>query len=190
MGFLEAEYSFRELDTRVIDDGTQSMLGTVTYAEPVSQNPPRFVRLSVAPIRLELDLDVGIGTDRREYYAIYELHQLEVGGEFPGRQHDLLKAIHNREQLLHEFNRLTAVLRSCGSRFFAGDISLWEDLKRQRSAKAQAANDQQASLDAEAAFKAQRWQDVVNLLEDRESRLSKLDSSRLRYARKQLARVS
>lgn len=75
MGFLEADYSFREVDRRVIEGkGTQHVLGTVTYAESFpSQEPcnsPRFVTLSVAPLRLELDLDVGIGEDRREFYTI------------------------------------------------------------------------------------------------------------------------
>jgi hypothetical protein len=190
MHFLEVTYAFREVEMRVIgEDGATQVLGSVTYADSSAQDSARFVTLSVAPLRLELDLDVGIGGDRREFYTVYELHQLEGRGQFPSRQHDLYKAIHDRQQLLYEFEILTTVLRTCGSRFFAGEISLWEDLRKQRSLEAQTRDDQRASQDAETAFKAHNWQRVVALLERRESRLTKLDSSRLRYARKQLGTV-
>jgi hypothetical protein len=189
--FLKADHSFREVDRQVVEEnGTQWVFGTITYVESSSQSPSRFVTLSVAPLRLELDLNVGIGEDRTEFYTIHELHQLEGRGEFPGRQHDLYDAMHDREKLLAEFKRLTTVLRSCGSRFFAGDVSLWDDLREQRSGEAQARDDRKASLDAEAAFKAHQWNRIVKLLENREFRLSKLDASRLRYARKQLGRTT
>ncbi len=189
--FLEDDHSFREVDKQVIEEkGTQCVLGAITYAEPSSQNQPRFVSLGVAPLRLELDLDIGIGEDRKEFYTIRELHQLEGSGEFLSRHHDLYDAMHDREKLLSEFQRLTAVLQSCGKRFFAGDLSLWDDLRIQRCAEAQAREDRRASLEAEAAFKAQRWEHTVELLEKREPRLSKLDASRLQYARKQLGQIT
>lgn len=190
MAFLESEYSFREVERKVVDEtGTQYVLGTATYAKASheSHELELFATLSVAPLRLELDLDIGIGEDRKKKYSIYELHRLERCGEFPRRQHNLYEAMHDAKQLQAEFEILTQVLRSCGSRFFTGDKTLWDELSRQRLSVAEAQNDIYASKDAEKAFTAKKWDKVISLLEPRESRLSKVDSAKLDYARKHRA---
>lgn len=195
MSFLSSEYSFCVVDRRVYDErGTQYVLGVVTYAEPASSNKPsnlvRFVTLSVAPLRLELDLDIGIGEDRKARHSIYELHSLEKGGEFPRRQHNLYEAMHDVGQLQAEFEILAQVLRSCGSRFFAQDMLLWEDLRRQRLSAAQNQEDASSSLEAEKAFRAKRWEEVIKLLGGREPRLGKVAAAKLSYARKQHRKIT
>lgn len=193
MEFLVSKHGFRPMDRKVFDDnGSQYVGGIVTYVETLppneTQNQERFVTLSVAPLRLELDLDIGIGKDKRQFYTIYELHQLEQGGEFPHRQHNLYEAINNTNQLLAEFEILTKVLQNFGSRFFAGDKSLWDDLRKQRLSQAQTRNDFNASRDAEKAFKMKQWKKVIGFLENQEPRLTKVDIARLQYARKQLGK--
>ena len=189
MAFLTSEYSFIVSDRRVIGgEKSQYIFGTATYAESKLLNKTnylgRFVRLSVAPLRLELDLYIGAGDDRNDVYSICELHNIIHGGEFPRRQHNLYEAMHDVSQLQAEFEILTQVLRTCGSRFFAGDKSLWEELKKHRIAVAQRQEDIYASREAEKAFKSKQWDVVVSLLTPRECRLSNVDAAKLSYARK------
>ncbi|NVN92484.1 MAG: hypothetical protein HXX11_18060 [Desulfuromonadales bacterium] len=185
MSFMESEYSFRSVDRRVVDEW---VFGTATYAEAPTLNKPRdlelFVTLSVAPLRLELDLYIGVGENKKTNYSIYELYRLERVGDFPRRQHNLYEAMHDVQQLQAEFENLTQVLRDCGSRFFAGDKLLWDDLSKQRLSLTKAQDDIRASRNAEKAFTAKQWDQVIILLEPRESRLSKVDTAKLTYARK------
>lgn len=190
MGFLKSEYAFHVVNRKVIDEaGTQYVFGTVTYAEASSLDGPssleRFVTLSIAPLRLELDLDIGIGEDRKNAYSIYELHSLEQNEEFPKRQHNLYEAMYDAKQLQAVFEVLAQALRSCGGRFFAGDMSLWEDLSRQRFLDAQSQEDAHASREAKKAFSEKQWKKVIKLLEPGESRLDEADVAKLNYARKQ-----
>lgn len=190
MSFLVSEHGFRAVGREVKETGSQFDAGRATYVEALPRNASRsegrFVELSIAPLRLELDLDLGIGEDRRERYTIYELHRFECGGAFPPRQHDLYEAMHNVEQLSDEFMRLGDVLRRCGCRFFSGDRTLWDDLRNQRLSDAQTAGDIRAFSDAARAFKTAQWEKVVALLKPRERRLGKLEAMRLSYAKKRL----
>jgi hypothetical protein len=190
MDFLVSKYAFRVANKEVIDKtGTMNVVGIITYVETLpankSSNDERFVTLSVAPLRLELDLDFGIG-NRKNFFTIYELHRLAGDGSFPQRQHDLYEAMHDTAQLLAEFKRLTDVFQNCGHRFFAGDKSLWDDLKQQRLSETQTRTDILASRNAEKAFKAKLWEKAASFLEPRENRLNEIDAARLKYARKQL----
>jgi hypothetical protein len=188
LGFLKTQYPFRVIN-RFISATPASMAfgGVVTYAETLSLFRPkskrRFVTLSIAPLRLELDLDIGRGQDR---YSIYELHHLEGSGPFPDRTHDLYQAMHDASQLSNEFERLAMVLQDCGKRFFANDPGLWTDLKNQRASLAQKQEREQMNSDAEKAFKEKNWQKVVHILEEHQADLSELARARLNYARKQI----
>ncbi len=189
MHFLVADHGFRPQEREAVEtSGTQAVFASVTYVEarPTSQSHERFVRLSMAPLRLELDLDIGFGRDRKQYFTIHELHQLIGSGALPPRTHDMHQAMHDSAQLAEEFEVLAAVLRDAGARFFSGDPSLWEDLRKQRLTWAKSRDDMEASKRAEGAFKAKEWRRVVDLLSPIEETLGRTDAARLRYARKQL----
>lgn len=184
MAFLEDEFSFCKVERKVVDEtGTQYVFGIATYSKAITsetqQNLKVFVTLTVAPLRLELDLDIGLEEDSKTKYSIYELHSLEQGGEFPRRQHKLYEAMHDVQQLQAEFEILTQALRACGGRFFAGDKSLWDDLRKQRLTAIDTQDYIYVSHDAEKAFTAKQWDKVINLLEPRESKLSKVDAADL-----------
>ena len=169
------------------ENGSQWVGGSAHYVESGNWHSlfrkKRFIRLSTAPLRLELDLDVGIGDS---FYTIYELHTLAEGGAFPERTHDLYKAMHDVGQLKSEFQRLIQVLDDCGKRFFSNDPSLWTDLSDLRMRRAQESENKQISKDAELAFKKRDWKTVVTLLEKKKHLLNKLDLGRLSYARKKI----
>ena len=191
MHFLVAEHGFRSQEHDAVETvGTQAAFASVTYVEtrPISQSHERFVRLSMAPLRLELDLDIGLGRNRTQFFTIYELHQLIGSGEFPHRSHDMYEAMHNSTQLAEEFEVLAAVLRATGARFFSGDTSLWDDLRNQRARWARDRMEIETSKQAEAAFKAKEWRRVLDILSPIEPSLGRIDAARLRYVRKQLGK--
>lgn len=185
---LLEKYGFTLKEISITDEnGNQWVGGSAHYVESGNwyslSRKKRFIRLSTAPLRLELDLDVGIGDS---FYTIYELHELAGGGVFPERTHDLYKAMHDEGQLRAEFQRLVQVLKDCGERFFSNDPSLWTDLSNQRTRRTQERENKQISKDAEVAFKKQDWKTVVTLLGKKNHSLNKLDVGRLSYARKKL----
>jgi hypothetical protein len=181
------EYGLRAVAREVTEGQTQfGVYAFVTYAA-VSQSscssPEGWkVTLSLAPLRLELDLLVSNRSGSE--YSIEELHALQGQGPFPPRQHGLYEAMHSPEELLAEFSRLASVLRAAGGRFFAGDPTLWSDLAAQRDRRTQDDEDKRAVAQSELAFQAKDWCRVVQLLEPMASRLGKAPSARLAYARK------
>ena len=191
---MTSDHAFRLVDKQIVDDGTSLTLGAVSYAETLPSNEPndskRFVTLSIAPARLELDLDIGLSDYRDSRYSIYELHHFMVGGDFPPRTHNLSEAVRDVGQLLAEFERLTTILRTCGDRFFEGDPSLWDDLRLERFRLSQIQQGSYVLRDAEKAFKAKKWEGVLSLLEPLSNRLGKVDAARLSYAKKQLGKSS
>jgi hypothetical protein len=86
--------------------------------------------------------------------------------------------------LQQEFERLAAVLRQAGSRFFAGDATLWSALAEQRSQAFRATEDRRVIAQSEQAFQSKNWAAVVRLLEPIGERLQGAAASRLAYAKK------
>ena len=185
------EYGFKLDKVTITDDnGSIWVHGGARYIEKTNLWYPfrkkRFMRISTTPLRLELDLDIGIGDS---FYTIYELHELEGTQAFPGRTHDLYKAMYDKSQLKSEFERLIQVLKDCGSRFFSNDTSLWTDLEAQRDRHSSERENNQIFKEAEMAFKKQDWATVIKLLESKEEYLSKLNVTRLNYSRKKLNNI-
>ena len=167
--------------------GSQWIYGSAIYKEQRNWlragSAQRFIKISVAPLRLELDLNFGAG---KEEYTIYELHNLNGGGEFPTLQHSLYKAMEDEVALAAEFTTLIQLLVTCGPDFFNEKTSLFSDLKAQRRKYAIEEENKRIFKEAEAAFKKKQWSVVVNLLDKKEAYLSKLNASRLKYARKKI----
>lgn len=134
--FLATEYGFRAV-ARQVDrvSSLHGVFGRAVYENgAISPRSGRKVELYIAPLRLELALEVsghGYGP-----YTIEELHALDGEGLFPGREHGLYDAMHSPDELLAEFTRLAKVLRSAGSRFFADSSSVWDALQAQRKRRA------------------------------------------------------
>jgi hypothetical protein len=183
--FLVAEHGFRrlgrEIDRRGADAG--GVHARVVYrASEVDPESEREVVLDVAPLRLELGLQ--IASTAAGAFAIEELHALDGREPFPQRMHGLYDAMFEPEQLLAEFDRLGGVLRACGRRFFNDEPSLWDDLLQQRERRAESERVRDVLARAKDAFYARDWLQVVALLAPIESRLGRRASARLVYARR------
>ena len=84
-GFILKKLSVTE------EQGTQWVFGSAHYVEDTKWyglfSKKRFICLSTAPLRFELDLEFGFGKSR---CTIYELYRLECDHTFPERKHCLL----------------------------------------------------------------------------------------------------
>ncbi len=185
---LLEEYGFLLDEVSITDENRgQCLSGVARYVEKGNWYRPfqkkRFISLSTAPLRLELNLDIGKGDSS---YSIYELNELEGNNKFPERSHDLYKAMYDQSQLKSEFERLIQVLVDHGSRFFQNEPSFWTDLHNQRMRHSEEKENREVIKIADVAFKKQDWETVVNLLEDKHHFLSKLNLGRLNYAKKKL----
>ncbi len=183
-GFLATEHGFQAV-AREVDrvHSAHGVFGRAVYQSgTISPGFGRKVELYIAPLRLELDLDVsghGYGP-----YTIEELHALDGDGLFPGREHGLYDAMHNPEELLAEFTRLASVLRAAGARFFADSPILWEALHAQRERKAEDEEITRTLALAKELFHEREWSRVVSLLSPIEVRLGNRASARLAYAKR------
>jgi hypothetical protein len=187
LGFLVTEHGFSAVRREVVEGaGQHGVYGLVVYQRPVSPSTHRSeVSLSIAPLRLELDLCVKI--EASASYSVEELYTLQRLGAVPPREHGLYEAMHNPNELLVEFERLAAILRAAGGRFFSNDQSLWPELQAQREAALQAEEDQRTLAQSEQSFRAKDWSRVVALLGPLSARLSKAASARLSYAQRKTA---
>ena len=186
-GFLVSEHGFQVVEREVGRDGAErGVFGRVVYrSAPSAGGASRQVTLTIAPLRLELDLKLSRSTSLP--CRVEELHALEGHGSFPRRQHGLYDAMHEPEQLQAEFMRLAGVLRACGERFFDDDPYLWEDLGAKRMRRAQDNAVRRTLALSRERFRARDWAQVIDLLAPIEHRLGRNATARLAYA-KQKAR--
>jgi len=187
--FLVDEHGFHVAERQVERAGSAiGVLGRVVYRSAASpEGRSRAVELTIAPLRLELDLRVS--RTASPPCPVEELHALDGRGSFPGRQHGLYDAMHDPEQLLAEFMRMAGVLRACGSRFFDDDPDLWEDLEERRARRAEDEEIRHLLAWSKELFRAREWERVVELLSPIELRLGSTASARLAYARRKAGRV-
>jgi len=185
--FLVGEYGFergeREVGRGSAEDG---VFGRVVYRSPASADgKSREVRLKIAPLRLELDLE--LARTAAPPCRIEELHALVGrGASFPRREHSLYDAMHAPEQLQAEFERLAGVLRRIGTRFFEDDPWLWEDLEARRARKAEDEAIRRQLERAKERFRARAWNDVIDILAPLERRLGRTATARLQHARRKV----
>lgn len=184
LGFLVDEHRFARA-RRAIErgsDGDGVHAAVVYRASGIDAESGREVALSVAPLRLELHLEIGCAAAGT--FAIEELHAIESREPFPQRIHGLYDAMLEPELLLAEFTRLAEVLRGCGRRFFNDEPQLWDDLVGARSRDLDAGLMRDVLARAKEAFYARDWLGVVALLAPIEKRLGRRASARLAYARR------
>jgi hypothetical protein len=188
--FLVDDHGFRLAERQVARGDSQlGVIGRVRYRSAEAPGAPgspegvaRAVELTIAPLRLELELHVSKAASGP--YAIEELHALEGQGLFPRREHGLYDAMHDPEQLAAEFERLAGVLRACGTRFFDDDAYLWEDLDVQRQRRAEDEEIRRTLALSQELFRAREWARIVELLSPIEYRLGTRASARLAYAKR------
>lgn len=188
-------YGFKACDIRVQEKkGTQDVHGIVTYSKNATTNnsvtengsqKQSSIQLSIAPPRLELSLTIEY---QGHEFSIEELQALESKGVIPPPRYNLTDTQHDIDKLRWELERLVRVLISCGHRFFNNDETLWTELQQMRDQKSEAAKLKDRSKQAEKAFKANLWDEVVSILSVNTTTLSKLDMVRLKYAQKKLAK--
>lgn len=182
------EYEYALVNKSVSGDENSQFIGGSARFEKKKAvknifNSKQYFDISVAPLRLELDLDIGI---RKDFYTIYELYELEEKGAFPERKHNLYDSAHNPEMLADEFKSLVKCLIQNGRRFFGNDASLWEELQNQREQRELREEHENLFKEAEIAFKEKVWDKVIMLLDKNELTLSKSNVLRLKYAKSQL----
>ncbi|MCE9658441.1 MAG: hypothetical protein K8R60_07770 [Burkholderiales bacterium] len=184
--FLVDEHGFELAERQVArGDAQRGVIGRVRYrAQASPQDAARAVELTLAPLQLQLDLQLSKAT--RGTCAIEELHALEGKGPFPGREHGLYDAMHNPAELAAEFHRLAGVLRACGARFFEDDGYLWDDLAARRVHRAADEEIRRTLALSQELFRAKEWQRLVELLKPIESRLGTRASARLAYAKRKV----
>jgi hypothetical protein len=186
--FLVDDQGFHLAEREVArHDAEGGVVARVRYRSPASADgAERTVELTIAPLRLELDLHVSKADCGP--YAVEELHALDGRGVFPRREHGLYDAMYNPEELAAEFHRLAGVLRACGARFFDDDAYLWEDLEAQRLRRAADEEIRRTLTLSQELFRAREWARVVELLSPIESRLGTRASTRLAYAKRKARR--
>ncbi|PJZ43784.1 hypothetical protein [Leptospira brenneri] len=182
-------YKLEDLHTYEADN-TMAVFASATYIEKskklFSKRSNKFIRLSIAPLRLEIDLDFGWGENT---FTIYELYKLEGNFKFPERKYSLYEAMYDEKQLQFEFERLIKIFQLCGKRFLSNDILLKRDLEQQRQNISSVTKNEMISKKAEKAFKDHLWEDVVTLLTGKENSLSSLNQMRLKYAKKKIQKI-
>lgn len=186
--FLIDTQGFRRKERTVSAEGSNMTGGVVCYSSEGARRigAPKgwTVSLAFTPARLELSLD--IADEHGNTFSVEELHALVTSDPFPKCMHNLSDSLRDEEAQFSEFARLAAVLRASGTRFFAGDRSLWKELRAARHRSWQAEEDRCAVALSEDAFRAKDWHRVVAALEPREARLSKAATARLALSRKRL----
>ncbi len=182
--FLVEEHGFRVAERQVMRESSQlGVSGRVVYeSAPSPRGLVRAAALSIAPLRLELDLHISRAASAR--YSVEELHELDGKGSFPRRVHGLYDAMLEPEQLLAEFSRLAGVLRSSGARFLDDENGLWEELEEQRLRKAGDEEIRQTLALSKESSRDGDWSRVIDLLSPIEHRLGTTASARLAHARR------
>jgi len=183
-GFLVSEHGFQADAREVGRAGSEhGVFGRVVYRSPTSADGrSREVTLTIAPLRLELDLVLSCTASPP--CRIEELHALEGRGGFPPRQHGLYDAMLEPAQLQAEFMRLAGVLHACGERFFDDDPWLWQDLAVRRARLAEDDEVRRTLALSKERFRAREWEQVIDLLAPLEHRLGRTATARLAYAKR------
>jgi len=196
LSFLVADHGFAE-DSITLPNNSNSVYATyaITYTRREECTLlPLFVRLSDTPARGELYLECIAGARHERVCDVGELMAVAMPGSELKLDSAVSHAIGHPGVMREQFKTLANALKSHGDRFFDQDDTLWddvhgvrEDFLRQHECDARNRAAQQSLHESELAFKAKDWRRVVSLLDSLDAMLTKAQSARLSYARKQLA---
>jgi hypothetical protein len=197
LSFLVADRGFAE-DSVTLPNDANSVYATyaITYARRECTSLPLFVRLSDTPARGELYLECIAGTlhNRDRTCDVRELMAIAMPGSALKFDTAVSHAIGHPGLMREQFKTLANALKNHGDRFFDQDGTLWDDVRavrenclRQYECDALNRAAQRSMRESELAFKAKDWQRVVSLLGSLGAGLTKAQSARLSYARKQLS---
>ena len=187
LGFLESEHDFALAETMAPPAALSSgSLYMVTYRRVHPSN--LFVCLSTAPVRLELDLVLGHGwpPEYPNTMSVSELLAIESPNTHVAFTSGVYESFGDASKMADQYTALARGLRDHGTRFFANAPSIWDDLVQLRQSLLQARKHEEVSRLAEMAFKADDWNRTVELLESLGEHRSRLQASRLAYARNRI----
>ncbi|MHC4404101.1 MAG: hypothetical protein ACYTG0_30975 [Planctomycetota bacterium] len=191
LSFLEDDHGFILTETIAPPEALSNLsLYKVTYRKKGSRSSELFVCLSTAPVRLEQDLEFGRGWPPEFHNTInvFELFAIE----WPNAQIAFTSGVYDGfgdlEEMADQYTALANVLQNHGTRFFANDQSLWDDVQQLRESRYQQREYRDTSRMAEAAFREDDWQRAIELLESLGENRSKLQTARLAYARKRIGK--
>lgn len=195
LSFLEREHGFAEHSVKSPEDADSAYATyVIVYARHDSKLSPQLVRLSYTPARGELYLEcIANALSKQDHRCdVRELLAISIPDSTDPLASDDFDLFGRPEMMLERFETLAAALREFGGRFFAGDVTLWDEVRSVREMNrrkidqdAQHRARQQTLHESELAFQAKDWQRVVDLLEGVDGTLTKAQSSRLSYAKSQ-----
>ena len=191
LGFLESEHGFTLAETVGPPAAlTHASLYKITYRREMPQAPELFVCLSTAPVRLEQDLEFGRGwpPEYRNTMNVFELLAIESPHTQVEFTSGVFEGFGDLGKMSDQYTTLARVLRNHGTRFFRNENSIWDDLARLRQSRQQKREHEEVSRLAEAAFRDDDWTRTIELLESLGEHRSRLEASRLDYARSRIRR--
>jgi len=190
LSFLERDHGFilSETDT---ESRFEIPFGKILYRKLISPSRELFVCLSTAPTRFERDLEFGRGWPPQHSETI-QLDEL-LAVEAPEFQMKFQSGIHegfgDHQKMSQQYTELGNALKNYGGRFFADDQALWDSVHELRKSNLQICRNEEISHSAESAFKENDWQKCIELLEILGDCRTKLQTSRLEYARKHISKL-
>jgi hypothetical protein len=191
LSFLEYDHGFSLYET-IAPPEVQSPFTfyKLTYRKDSSRNCNLFVCLATAPARLELDLEFGRGwpTEYQNTINVFELLAIESPDSRIEFTSGICEGFGDLNKMTDQYTTLATELRHHGGRFFSCDPSLWDDVRHLRESRIQQQEIDEKSRLAESAFKQEDWGRAISLYESLGEKRSKLQSARLAYARKNIAK--
>jgi hypothetical protein len=191
LSFLENDLGFTLTETIASPElSSNRSFYKVTYRKQSSNSPELFVCLSTAPVRLEQDLEFGRGWPPEYHNTINAFELLAI--ESTDQRLEFTSGVYNGfgdvQKMLEQYNALVSVLRNYGGRFFANDQSLWDSVQQLRKSRIEQREYEEKSRSAELAFKRNDWQLVIELLGSLGDNRTKLQTARLAFARRRVAK--
>lgn len=189
--FLVADHGFDLVETISPQDVRSSLtFYKLTFRKNGMQGSVLSVSLATCPVRLELDLDLSLGWPLTPHNTVSICELLAV--ESPDCRLEIPWGIYSAfgvaQKMTDQYVAIANVLQRFGQRFFAEDESLWQDVRELRRQQLLKLHSEELSKNAELAFKNKNWARTIELLEALGDNRTKLQGSRLQYAKQQIAK--
>ncbi len=160
----------------------------MAYRKIASRPPELFVFLSTVPVQLEQDFEFGRGWPPEFHNTINVFELLAI--ESPNTQITFTSGVYDGfgdlDKMFDQYTALANILQIYGTRFFANEQSLWDDVQQLREFNNRQREYREISRMAELAFKEDDWRLAIELLESLGENRSKLQTALLAFARKRI----